>query len=140
LAASVSAAAETTYGPVLLVPVPSRSAATRQRGHDPLLRIAKCAASVMRAERPTAVAPLLVASRRLVDQAGLSGAGRAANLAGAHRMRRWAALAPGSVVVVVDDVVTTGASLTEAVRALRAAGVSVHGAAVVAATQRRSTG
>ncbi len=141
LAASVSAAVEATYAPVLLVPVPSRRAATRQRGHDPLLRMTKCAASVMRAERPTTVAPLLVAGRRLADQAGLSGAGRAANLSGAHRLRRWATPPPpGTVVVVVDDVVTSGASLTEAVRALRTAGVDVHGAAVVAATQRRLAG
>jgi predicted amidophosphoribosyltransferase len=103
--------------------------------------MAKCAARALRTDRPAAVLPLLAARRRLADQAGLSGAGRAANLAGAHRMRRWmSAPPPASVVVVVDDVVTTGASVAEAARALRAAGVDVHAAAVVAATQRRSAG
>jgi predicted amidophosphoribosyltransferase len=141
LAGSVSAAVGTASGPVVLVPVPSRRSATRQRGHDPLLRMTKCAARVLRADRPTKVAALLVARRRLADQAGLSGTGRAANLAGAHRVRRWAARpGPGSVVIVVDDVVTTGASLAEAVRALRSAGLDVHGAAVVAATRRRFAG
>ena len=39
-------------------------------------------------------------------------------------------------IVLVDDLVTTGASLTEAARVLSAAGVEVLGAATVAATVR----
>ena len=61
------------------------------------------------------------------DQEGLSRRERAANLAGSMQ----ATFSPAPVIVV-DDVVTTGASLSETVRSLTAVGVAVLGAAVVA--------
>ena len=64
---------------------------------------------------------------------------RAANLAGSLSVPgRLVALVAGRPVVIVDDVVTTGATLTEAARALRAAGAEVVAAASVAATSRRT--
>ena len=64
---------------------------------------------------------------------------RAANLAGSMRCRRGVRLPPG-VVVLVDDVLTTGSTAREAQRALEQAGVPVTGIAVVAATRRRFPG
>jgi predicted amidophosphoribosyltransferase len=80
-------------------------------------------------------------SRTALDQAGLGVQARAENLAGAVRVppRQRSAVA-GLEVVLVDDVVTTGATLAESARALHAAGASVVAAAVVAATARRGTG
>lgn len=114
----------------VLVPVPSGRRAVRVRGHDHALRLAQQAGS--RTGRP--VVPLLRPARRVADQAGLSSRARAVNLTGAFRARSIPASRP---VIVVDDVVTTGATLVEACRALRAAGVQVRGAAVLAATLRR---
>nr|MDT0665833.1 phosphoribosyltransferase family protein [Micromonospora sp. DSM 115978] len=69
-------------------------------------------------------------------------ADRAENLAGAFVARLTADQLPRRwrevPLVVVDDVVTTGATVAEAVRALRAEGHSVVGCAVVAATPART--
>jgi len=44
----------------------------------------------------------------------------------------------GAPVIIVDDLITTGASLAEAARTLRSSGANVLAAATVAATQRRA--
>lgn len=124
-------------GPLLLVPVPSAPAAVRARGGDPVLRMAMAAAGgLLRDGLRVDCARLLTQVRRVADQAGLPGAERAANLAGALAVSRPAAVLRRRVVVV-DDVITTGASLAEAARALEAAGAHVLGVATVAATLRR---
>ena len=121
-------------GPVVLCPAPSARSAVRARGHDHALQLARAAARTLTAGGcPATALALLVPGRLVADQSGLDSAARAANLAGALRVRR---LVDGPVVVV-DDVVTTGATLVEATRALTAAGMAVQGAAVVAATARR---
>ena len=76
-------------------------------------------------------------TRSTRDSAGLRIDERRANLVGAiPAARPPAGGRPRLSAVVVDDVVTTGATLAEAVRALRAAGWPVVGAAVIAATPR----
>lgn len=139
LARAVGAAAGSRADPLLLVPAPSRRAAVRARGHDPTLRLARAAATVLRRDGvDVGVAPVLRVGARVADQAGLSARERTANLDGALRVpARLAPLVAGSRVVVVDDVVTTGATLREAARALSAVGAAVPAAAVVAATARR---
>ncbi|RYC11356.1 ComF family protein [Nocardioides zhouii] len=126
--------------PVLLVPVPSRPGAGRQRGYEATTAIVRCAAARVRSGRQVAVAPLVV-SRGAADQAGLDAAGRAANVR--HSMHcpsallaRVARRRPTAYVVVCDDVVTTGSTAREAQRALEAVGLAPVAVAAVAATQR----
>ncbi len=73
---------------------------------------------------------------RAADQRGLGREDRARNTAGSLRARGVA----GCAVLIVDDVVTSGATLCEAERALRAAGAVVIGAATVASTPRYRSG
>ena len=126
---------------VLLVPVPSRRAVVRRRGHDPLLRISRHAAAHLRRTGVDAgVRRLLVPAAQVKDQSTLGAADRAANLAGSLRARTPAGSDRRALVVVVDDVLTTGSTAREAQRALEELGLRVSGIATVAATRRRSTG
>lgn len=109
-------------GSVLLVPVPSAGRAVRARGHDPVRRMALVAAGrLRRAGMPVSVLSGLRQRRPVADQAGLNSRQRQANLAGALEAAPGAGrlLRGAERIVVVDDLMTTGASLTETARALR---------------------
>ncbi|MFJ9814271.1 ComF family protein [Streptomyces sp. NPDC101151] len=139
-------AAEGRQGPrtVLLVPVPSARWAVRARGHDPVRRMALTAAGELRRTgTPARVAAVLRQRRAVADQAGLDARQRLENLAGALEVREGGArLLTAGRVVIVDDLITTGASLAEAARALREASVSRRdrGKAVYEAATREGRG
>ena len=125
-------------GPVLLVPAPTSRAARRRRGDAPLLALARSAVSGY-ADTEVVCADALRLRRRVADQAGLTARQRQANLDHAIEVRpRWAATVVGAPCLLVDDVLTTGATLVEAARALRRAGASDVVAATICATARRS--
>ena len=117
--------------PVAVALIPSARGAASERGGDHLRRLC----------RRSALAGLPRARLRLTgpvrDSAGLSIAARKANLSCRMRAAPPPDWAQGHPVLIVDDIVTTGATLTEANRALAAAGWRVCGAVVVAATRRR---
>jgi ComF family protein len=115
--------------PIVLVPIPSRSDRRRARGADVVSELGRVAVRLLRTVGLEArVVPCLHLVRRVRDQAGLSAAERADNLRGAFIARRVST----ARIVLIDDIVTTGATLSEAVRALSEAGGEVVGAATVA--------
>jgi predicted amidophosphoribosyltransferase len=142
--AGVLAGLPAVPGPVWLVPVPSGRAALRARGRDHVRELTGRAVAELRAAGvPASEARLLRRAGRARDSAGLSAAQRRANLAGTFALRReLPPRPPGVVLVVVDDVVTSGATLTEAAAQLAPVAPDPSPpvlAAVVAATPRRGS-
>jgi len=117
-----------------LVPVPLSASRLAQRGFNQALEMARSMAASVRAPLP--VMPFGL--RRLRDtppQTGLSLVERRHNLVGAFSCNvRFDGLHVG----LVDDVMTSGSTLTEAARILKAAGARSVVALVVARTMRDS--
>jgi predicted amidophosphoribosyltransferase len=109
-----------------LVPAPSRPSASRVRGGPHVERLATAAASVLAARGfEVAVAPALELSGSARDAVGLGRAERVANLSGRLRFRHAGRPPPGFPVVILDDVVTTGATAAACAHALAAEGIPV---------------
>ncbi|MBD7948873.1 ComF family protein [Oerskovia rustica] len=124
---------------VLVVPAPSSAAARRARGSEPVQGLARALArGLADAGVDAAAAPVLAQrGRHGRDQVGLGSRSRGARLRGVRVARRAARRGlprPGAVCLLVDDVLTTGATLAACERALEDAGARVLGAVVLGAT------
>lgn len=105
--------------PAALVPIPLHRARLRGRGYDQALELARPLACAL--DLPMLDGALLRA-RPTEPQSRLDAAQRRRNLKGAFAVRAGAALP--AHVVLVDDVMTTGATLHAAALALKRAGVA----------------
>lgn len=125
---------------VLVVPAPSAPGTARARGDRPVEALARRAV-VGLDPHEARVVDLLRLRRGVRDQATLGGDDRRANLAGSMHVHPPArARLVGATCVVVDDVVTSGSTLAEAVEVLRRAGAVRVVAACALATPRRADG
>jgi predicted amidophosphoribosyltransferase len=102
-----------------LVPVPSSTSSQRRRGRSFIVDL------VTKISDRTGIHMLdcLQLSRRVLDQSGLHRDERATNLAGAFRITSHAR----GELILIDDVVTTGATLREALRAFNSQGFHAAG-------------
>ncbi|MBO0608161.1 ComF family protein [Myceligenerans salitolerans] len=120
-----------------VVPVPTAGPARRRRARDPVRALAAAVArGLVDGGAPARSAPVL-RRRATRDQVGLGARARGRNLASAVRAVRRL---DGCVCMLVDDVVTSGATLAASEQALESAGADVLGAIVLAATPSPSDG
>jgi predicted amidophosphoribosyltransferase len=129
--------------PLLVLPVPSTARAARARHGDHLARLAAHTVRRLVAAgwHARVVQPLRASPRP--DSASLDAAERAAVAVSSLRIRSSRigdlrrCVTAGGMLVVVDDIVTTGSTLAAVADRLDGANVQVAGAAVLAATQLR---
>jgi ComF family protein len=114
--------------PTLILPIPMHWARRLRRGGNSPEVLAGCLAESLRAPARRNV---LVRSRHTSPQWPLTPDERHQNVRGAFRVRRPVAV-KGARVLLVDDILTTGATCSEAARMLKQAGAATVAVAVVA--------
>ncbi len=114
------------YRPDLVIDVPLHRTRQRERGYNQAAALAVALAEAIATPR---LAGALTRVRATRAQARLGPAERRKNIAGAFRVERPTAL-EGRSVLLVDDVLTTGATLESALAALKSAGADATGIAL----------
>ncbi|WP_052128257.1 ComF family protein [Neosynechococcus sphagnicola] len=120
--------------PLIIVPIPLHAAKCQQRGYNQAELLAESfghytGLPIQRrgVERSKATEALHTLSVHQREQ----------SLVDAFRLGpEWRQAAPGTAVLLLDDIYTTGATTRAAAQVLRRAGIAVHGVVAIARTQR----
>jgi predicted amidophosphoribosyltransferase len=113
--------------PLAIVPAPTRRSSARRRGGDPVTRLI---AGAVAGHDQIVIVPALRMKESARDSVGLNGRSRERNITGRVLVARQPPIAAD--VLLVDDIVTTGATASESVRVLRSAGADVAGVLALA--------
>lgn len=119
----------------VLVPVPSSPANYKRRGYQHTLKLANALEKRLPGLKTYA---LLRSENNRLDQAGLSPDERISNVIGAFRADLRGFQADGRAIVLIDDVLTTGATISSAAKVLSGAGIEQLSFCVLAETRPKS--
>jgi ComF family protein len=124
---------ENKYQPFVLVPIPSSRQAIRKRGESFLHPILNHVNEIAAAHSRNWIwRELLIHKKRVRDQAGLNFRERSQNLKGVFEVRED--VVEKRPIILIDDVITTGSTLKNAILALNERKMTVFGAATACAS------
>ncbi len=142
LATAISQLASEAPAEMLVVPVPLHRAKRSERGFNQASRLAEQAVGILRKTHPdwrlTLAPSTLVRFRPTQSQAGLNPRKRRLNMRGAFKVPDRAAV-EGKHVLVIDDILTTGATARAAAQVLVKAGAASVWVATLARARRFNT-
>ncbi len=124
---------------LLVVPVPLHRSKHQQRGFNQARALARCAIDALRKSHPawhlTLAPSTLMRLRSTESQAGLTPRQRRQNVRGAFKVSDPAAVA-GKHILLIDDILTTGATARAAAQSLIKAGAASVYVATLARARR----
>ena len=123
--------------PINLVSIPSQLSAIRRRGRDHIKDLVQEVITQLNKQNiDAAYLPILKPIKKIKDQSDLNGLQRKENMSHAFVVKT--SPISQSAVIVIDDLVTTGASILEGVRALSEAKITVDAVVTACAVGRNS--
>ena len=123
--------------PIHLVTIPSQLSEIRRRGRDHIEDLVQEVITQLRQQNIDAIyLPILKPIKKIKDQSDLNGLQRKENMSHAFIVK--SSPISQSAVILIDDLVTTGASIQEGVRALTEAKITVDAVVTACAVGRNS--
>jgi predicted amidophosphoribosyltransferase len=123
--------------PIHLVTIPSQLSEIRRRGRDHIEDLVQEVITQLRQQNIDAIyLPILKPIKKIKDQSDLNGLQRKENMSHAFIVK--SSPISQSAVILIDDLVTTGASIQEGVRALAEAKITIDAVVTACAVGRNS--